>query len=222
MFVVAPAELTGLFRVSSSGMELSLKTGVTWKLLGKFTGESKLNGALSFNRTFAANSNWGCAGSWTRAMRPDVTISMWPEEQSESEAEREHVMTHVHFDAKYRIDNINELFGKSVDRADEPSEPQKETYRHADLLKMHAYRDAIRRSDAAYVVYPGNVATQWRVFSEILPGLGAVCLRPHPIRESDGELFLTQLLMDLAEHVSNRESHRARARGMVDAIYAEK
>ena len=54
-------------------------------------------------------------GSWTRGVQPDYTISIWPAEYSREEAERNELMAHVHFDAKYRVDNIRELLGDTTD-----------------------------------------------------------------------------------------------------------
>ena len=52
---------------------------------------------------------------------------------------------------------------------------------------MHAYRDAIRRTAGAYVLYPGNDGDDKRFeefdhrgFHEVLPGLGAFAIRPKP------------------------------------------
>ena len=57
----------------------------------------------------------------------------------------------LHFDAKYRIEHL------VVDDAIEGDEEPADSDRAADdLLKMHAYRDAIRRSAGAYVLYPGH------------------------------------------------------------------
>jgi predicted component of viral defense system (DUF524 family) len=38
----------------------------------------------------------------------------------------------------------------------EKAENRKGIYKNADLLKMHAYKDAIRRTGGAYVLYPGD------------------------------------------------------------------
>ena len=116
-------------------------------------------------------------------MRPDFTFSFWPASMHEAEAEIEDCLVHIHFDAKYRVESIAGLFG--VDSPDE-LEDEEAQYRPApgakrsDLLKMHAYRDAIRRSQGAYVLYPGTDgdSTQWREYHELLPGLGAFAVRP--------------------------------------------
>lgn len=81
---------------------------------------------------------------------------------------------HVHFDAKYRVEDIDSLFG--AEGADDADGEVEGNYKRQDLLKMHAYRDAIKRSQGAYVLYPGraNAAVKLKGFHEILPGLGGV------------------------------------------------
>ena len=73
---------------------------------------------------------------------------------------------------------------------------------------MHAYRDAIRRTEGAYVIYPGrqggeNVA--WFAFNDVLPGLGAFALRPGA--EEVGLENIRTFLEDRASEAS-RESER--------------
>lgn len=57
------------------------------------------------------------------------------------------------------------------------------TYKRGDLLKMHTYNDAIRRTVGSYVLYPGNEYNSERneqatVYDEILLGVGAFAIRP--------------------------------------------
>ena len=84
-----------------------------------------------------------------------------------------------------------------------------------DLLKMHAYRDAISRTAGAYVLYPGSEIKDIRRhpgFKEVLPGLGAFPLRP----SSDGlpsssqalDQFLSDVLTHVASQVTRDERHR--------------
>lgn len=40
------------------------------------------------------------------AMRPDYTLSLWPGNISEAEAEEQELITHIHFDAKYRLNKV--------------------------------------------------------------------------------------------------------------------
>src|SRR5207244_8632467 len=122
----------------------------------------------------------------------------------ELQAERQELMTHVHFDAKYRVDDLTGLFGL-VGNEDELDEEKRafrtnQVAKRADLLKMHAYRDAIRRTEGAYVIYPGTDPVQsqdWWAFHELLPGLGAFALRPGATETS------RVLLYEFLERIAN-------------------
>ena len=74
-----------------------------------------------------------------------------------------------------------------------------------DLLKMHAYRDAIRRSAGAYVLYPGDHhQIPFTEHHEVLPSLGAFVLRPAE-HETLGTSQLEQFLRDVLDHVADQE-----------------
>lgn len=66
------------------------------------------------------------------------------------------------------------------------------TYKRGDLLKMHTYNDAIRRTVGSYVLYPGSGETgekgQFRLFEEILPGVGAFAMKPSISRTAENAL----------------------------------
>ena len=94
-------------------------------------------------------------------MQPDYTISIWPAEYSPQEAEQNELMVHVHFDAKYRVERLRDLLGDSKDDEDfekgaAPKDEVPTVAKYSDLMKMHAYRDAVRRTAGAYVLYPGK------------------------------------------------------------------
>lgn len=82
----------------------------------------------------------------------------------------------------------------------------------SDLLKMHAYRDAIHRSAGAYVIYPGTEQERCRQYHELLPGLGAFGLRPTSTGAPDGELALQGFLEDVLAHASSQMSQHERGR----------
>ena len=42
-------------------------------------------------------------------------------------------------------------------------------YKEVDLYKMHTYKDAIRRTGGAYILYPGDTNKQMKGFHEIIP-----------------------------------------------------
>ena len=85
-------------------------------------------------------------------MRPDYTLSFWPEVYDEASAEREDAIVHIHFDAKYRVEKVSDFFGEDNEESLEDAmgaRREGRTAKRDDLLKMHAYRDAIRRSEGA-------------------------------------------------------------------------
>ena len=164
------------------GLELKTPIGGVWSQ----TARRRLAAEFHFNRKFGRRPNHRERGSWTRGVQPDYTISIWPADFTKSEAEATEAMVHIHFDAKYRVDLAKTVFGDEDEVIRDHAESQRETTtaaKYADLLKMHAYRDAIRRSAGAYVLYPGNAGDGKRFdefvgFHEVLPGLGAFAIRP--------------------------------------------
>ena len=202
---------------------LRLQRGWT---LGPFEGiytrnQRKLCARFHYNQRFTFVAGRGNSGSWTRAMHPDYTLTFWPAEYLPEEAERQELAVHVHFDSKYRVESLEELFGRAADDADaeEADARGKGNYKRADLLKMHAYRDAIRRSEGAYILYPGSDAdrknqdqraNEFRGFHEILPGLGAFAISPGPDGKAKGMEHLNRFLDEVLEHLSNRTTSRER------------
>ncbi|HEX7858996.1 MAG TPA: DUF2357 domain-containing protein [Verrucomicrobiae bacterium] len=178
---------------------------------GSFAGQSRrLNAHFSYNRRFEVTADRKAGGSWTRRLHPDYTLTFWPEGLSEAEAERLELLVHVHFDAKYRVENIEGLFG--ADGADDADEEVEGNYKRQDLLKMHAYRDAIKRSQGAYVLYPGrsNAAAKFKGFHEILPGLGAFGVAPDENGAPQGLDSLEKFLDEVLAHLGNRTTAQER------------
>lgn len=206
-----------LIEKTNDGLGLKLKSGLSTSYLGTYdVGGRKLAVKFSFNRTFSGKSNYPNKGSWTKSMRPDFTLTFWPFGFEETEAEHQELITHIHFDAKYKVTNISEIFNDDVatddtDKTDnlqqEKIENQKGIYKRADLLKMHAYKDAIRRTSGAYVLYPGTEnETNLRGFHEILPGLGAFSIRPN--ETDDGTFALSSFIDKVIEQLINRASQQ--------------
>ena len=138
----------------------------------------------------------------------------------EAAAERLELLVHVHFDAKYRVENIAGLFGS--EDTDDVDEEQDGNYKRQDLLKMHAYRDAIKRSQGAYVLYPGrgNSPVTFRgFFHEILPGLGAFAIAPHESGAAQGIEALEEFLDEVLLHLANRTTARERISYHVSETY---
>lgn len=203
-----------LLEPTADGFGLKLKAGRFLALQGEAVLHGRrLRVQFSYNRSFGTKGDRAAAGSWTEPMRPDYTLSLWPADFGATEAEAQELMVHVHFDAKYRIDNLLAVLGMQASpagadeaavEAELSAEKQAQRagkYKRADLLKMHAYRDAIRRSHGAYVLYPGQEVKALRGFHEVLPGLGAFALRP-----GGGTAALAGFLRDVVAQVCNRAS----------------
>lgn len=194
--------------------------------LGPFAGAfggtgRRLKARFSYNRRFGVTKERHQGGSWTRRLHPDYTLTFWPEELGEEEAERRELLVHVHFDAKYRVENIEALFG--TEDADDADAEAQGSYKRQDLLKMHAYRDAIKRSQGAYVLYPGKGAPEvHRGYHEILPGLGAFGVAPDENGAAQGLETLERFLEDVLSHLGNRTTAQERVSYHVSEAYAVK
>ena len=194
-----------------------LKSGKQTALKGTYTKRNRdLSIKFSYNRTFKGGVDYPNkrSGSWTAPLRPDYTLSIWPKIFSEREAERNESIVHIHFDAKYKIDNFYRTVQPDLEGAELEMEldrieidERKGTYKNVDLLKMHAYKDAIRRSGGAYILYPGATDETFRGFHEIIPGLGAFSVNPSPDNTDIKELsnFIDLVIDHLLDRTSQRE-----------------
>jgi uncharacterized protein len=214
-------DFTSLMEVSRNGLQLGLKRGHEIVLRGSAErGGRRLELELWYNRLFPRSDS--ALGSWTEAMRPDYSVKITPEQ-----GELEHSgPIWVHFDAKYRVDHLTELFGKEgeLPEDDDSSDDAEDlvragTAKRTDLLKMHAYRDAIRRSAGAYVLYPGTDKRAMRAFHEILPGLGAFALTPMVSGDAGGAHELRGFLEDILLHTATQVSQHERGRFWEQRIY---
>ncbi len=190
---------------------------------GTFAGQSRrLNARFAYNRRFEVTQDRHMGGSWTRRLHPDYTLTFWPEELTEQEAERQELLVHVHFDAKYRVEDIEGLFG--AEGADDADDEVEGNYKRQDLLKMHAYRDAIKRSQGAYVLYPGraNAAVKLTGFHEILPGLGAFGVVPDENGVAQGFESLEKFMDEVLAHLGNRTTAQERVSYHVAESYTLK
>ena len=209
IFQIEPKDLSELIQESPDGLDLQIKQGKFVALNGIYDkGFRKLNVRFSYNRSFGGKQTYPNAGSWTVTLRPDYTLSFWPVGIDEEEAEKQELIVHVHFDAKYKVDNLLsfQAYMNDDELNDEKTDNRKGIYKNADLLKMHAYKDAIRRTSGAYVLYPGNKSLLQKGFHEIIPGLGAFPLRPAKDNTGIGEL--KTFILQVVEHLLNRASQR--------------
>lgn len=207
LFEIFPKDLEDLIKPTNDELSLQLAMGEKRSIGGLFEHDSrKLQINFSFNRTFSNTGDHPSPGSWSKSMRPDYTLSIWPAGISEEMAEKEELIVHIHFDAKYKIDNLIQIVDQNKDLNQEKIEQLKGNYKNADLLKMHAYKDAIRRTGGAYVLYPGTEVLERKGFHEILPGLGAFPVRPS--RTNSGIEHLKDFILRVIDHFLNRASQR--------------
>jgi len=203
-----------LFERRVDGMGVALRRGRARALKGSVSRFGRrLRLELWFNRTFGHRT--GNRSSWSRPMRPDYSILIRPDKAYGAEDE-----VWVHFDAKYRVEGLVHLFGQDptseeeekslLDEEDAP-ETRLSTKRD-DLLKMHAYRDAIHRSAGAYVIYPGMETEQLRMFHELLPGLGAFALRPTQDGQRTSIDAIYRFIDDVVSHVATQTTQHERTR----------
>lgn len=181
---------------------------------------------LYYNRTFSWTEfkTTSYEGSYSRPFRPDYTLAIFPNTYNkgrfngEAEAVKYGDVSYIHFDAKYRITDLTLLIGKNPNEANIEEELTEDkagsiinTYKRGDLLKMHTYNDAIRRTVGSYVLYPGSYDTsqknknRFELYDEILPGVGAFAIKPSIV--SQGENELRQFIISL---ITTKEANQSR------------
>jgi predicted component of viral defense system (DUF524 family) len=221
VFEIEPKSIAELIQFDKGQLSLNLKQGTAIAMKGVYKSPSRnLNIQFSYNRSFSGGKTFPNSGSYTTTLRPDYTLSIWPEEITEAkEAERTELITHIHFDAKYKVKNFYELISKSKDEElsekenfelikEEAEEVKKGTFKNQDLLKMHAYKDAIRRTGGAYVLYPGEGKNDpFRGFHELIPGLGAFVIKPNKDDKDKEHLktFIRKVIANFIDRASQRE-----------------
>ncbi len=199
-----------LLVASADGLGIGLRRGSTTAIRGRLRRLGReLALDLRFNQSFAASEKHA---SWTVPLRPDVSLSI--------ALERGEVVW-VHFDAKYRIEHLREIFAGDTGEPDRDDERETRAKR-SDIIKMHAYHDAIRRSAGAYVLYPGAENEQCLEYHELLPGVGAFALRPTATGVADGSAAIAQFLDDVLTHVASQFTQHERGRFWSRAVFDPK
>lgn len=190
---------------------------------------------LYYNRTFSREefSNTKYAGAYSRPFRPDYTLEVYPSDYLKPEdAIREGAVSYIHFDAKYRITDLRAFIGPdenemTEEQIKEEVENDKQdsvtnTYKRGDLLKMHTYNDAIRRTVGSYVLYPGDFDSKtknYRLFEEVLPGVGAFAIKPSI--QTDSENALKDFIYEIIEARSRKYSRLNRMLSYSNLVLSE-
>ena len=221
VFEIEPKSVEELIQYDKGQLSLNLKQGTAIAMKGVYKSPSRnLNIQFFYNRSFGGGKKFPKSGSYTTTLRPDYTLSIWPEEITEAkDAELTEMITHIHFDAKYKVKNFDDLISKPNGEElteeensqlieEEIEEEKKGTFKNQDLLKMHAYKDAIRRTGGAYVLYPGDGKNEpYRGFHELIPGLGAFVIKPNKDEKDKEHLkeFIKKVVANFIDRASQRE-----------------
>lgn len=205
--------LDQLFRQDDNGLSLALKAGRAHAL--SFRGHvqgAPVHAELFFNRTF------GSGASWTNQMRPDASLVVKNARGPGTAGGPATPHLWVHFDAKYKVDwlDAGELLESC---AETPDSLEAGEAKRSDLLKMHAYKDAVYGTAGAYILFPGTRHVTFNEASEeeALPGIGAFGLRPASADADTDHLqaFISRLL----RHVVRSGTRHARLeRWTVEAL----
>ena len=219
----------------NNGLTISLAQGNSSVQSFSF---DKLTVNLYYNKTFSPMefSNSLYWGSYSRPFRPDYTLAIFPSNcKKETDAIKKGSVTYIHFDAKYRIEDLTQFINSDrksisesvIENSEQDISEQEEnefeqeksdeivnTYKRGDLLKMHTYNDAIRRTVGSYVLYPGtnnnsNRKKQPSVYDEILPGVGAFAIRPG--NENARHNAIKDFIKKIIDFKSNEASRKCRA-----------
>ncbi|MDO8188957.1 DUF2357 domain-containing protein [Conexibacter sp. CPCC 205706] len=186
-----------LFELRDGGMTLKLKQGRDSSLtfVRRLRGY-RVEATLVNNHSFTREAVWG------RDLKPDCSLRL----RVRTREWGGHDDWWFHFDTKYRVEH-----------ADGTGDA-----RSADLVKMHAYRGAIRDSVAAFVLFPGVDPCSYTLDEhqrEELPAIGALPLRPDG--SDSGALRLRAFLEEAFEQVLDQTSRLRRARYWTDRSYGD-
>lgn len=189
---IPDADLLPAFCERNGLLEIRLKRGrgslVVFEQRAEGTDALRIH--FCFDRTYSPTKDVLAGGAYSKSFRPDFSLVIFPAQfaegrqwdAAEKAAEGAGRIAYLHFDAKYRVDGLSELFPADNRELldEEESGKATNTYRRADLYKMHTYNDAIRRTVGSYVLYPGNgnVKAEFNKYHELLPGLGAFAVSP--------------------------------------------
>jgi predicted component of viral defense system (DUF524 family) len=240
-------ELKPFLVKTKNSLTINLKQGKTSLRIYKWDTAAKDPLVIHFyyNKVFSsATKSVFTTGTYTRPLRPDYSFVIFPDKYAielganyhknptigESNAEADGRIAYLHFDAKFRVERLEQIFGRDLSSNAENSsitevedELNREhmeistmnTYNRGDLYKMHTYNDAIRRSIGSYVIYPGtdNEPSTYPRYHEIIPGVGAFTLKPQSGEEGPeavGREQVANFIKDLLSAQQNKFSQSYR------------
>jgi len=150
---------------------------------------------LYYNRTFESGEG---QTSYSMKLRPDYTIETFVGYGSSYNERRRNAfkngtISYLHFDAKFRIQKVE------ISKTDPDNDEQDElSAKPSDIYKMHTYNEAIRGTAASVILFPGNTNKEgelnesYRKYFELIPGVGALAIKPGDEKSRKTALISTQ------------------------------
>jgi len=196
-------DISELFTETKDGLTLSLKQGRERRFHGTVNCLGRdIDIDLYYNRSFGPTRKDVEGGSWSLPMRPDCSLRLQARSDGPGIAP-----VWLHFDAKYKLSDfglLQDVAGLDEDLSHKPVRD--------DLLTMHVYLGAIRRTVGSYVLFPGagQASDPYRAYTELLPGLGAFSLRPVAggVDTQALRTFLDDVLTHVASVATQERRHR--------------
>lgn len=165
-----------LFEITDGNISFNLKKGNTSCLVFK---KNQFDILFYYNKEFSRTSK--NAKSYSLKFKPDFTIEI----RNKVKPSEKH---YLHLDSKYRVNTFLD-----IETSTETKSSKKE-----DLIKMHAYRDAIVGSLGSYVLFPGDTPVVFKMNQTLLPGVGAIPLGPSQKESRDKvTIFLKEVLSEI-------------------------
>lgn len=164
-------DFNDIFSLSTDKMTISLKEGISKKFKISANGKDFAIDLL-YNKTFNKN-RYSDYKSYSVDLRPDYSLII-------HDFDERYIF---HFDAKYKL-NIND-----------------ESFKNQDIVKMHAYKDAILDTVGAYVLYPGEKdKIYYEKMGEKLESVGAFALSPKDKFENRKKIseFIYEKILELS------------------------
>jgi predicted component of viral defense system (DUF524 family) len=188
-----------IYEVNKDKWSIKVNRGVKSVQLFNFEFEGQLlQIKLMYNRLFSQNTLYR---SYSLPFKPDYTIQI----------DFDNKTYFVHFDAKYRsegtvldfyekIGSQNIILEENEVETRDNEEQIYKKYKYGDLYKMHTYKDAILKTEGAYVFYPGDLKEIFHVDpTEPIPSVGAFPLTPgkNGLEEEELVSFIKSVLRNI-------------------------
>ena len=144
-------------RVVRQGVRITYEGGISLRYNASYTGSS----GLDLNSGSTESHDYKTSESYSHTLRPDIVIEKDGGEK-------------LILDAKYKGKKETSAFYGEEEGGTLVG------YRHEDLDKMHAYRDAIENVSGAFALYPGEKTNIFPTHNSrsSFQGVGAVALKP--------------------------------------------